>query len=332
MKDLERLKIAGSDEDRALLQEAATGGIPESLRRDVRLAVEQRLSPRGRRPAGVRLLLAFAGTVVGGTALALGFTVIRDRLSAPAELIAPDARPPSPQQLQPPPATELPENAPAPRAPTRRPPAPVSRPALPSLGQPGLRTPPSEWALTEPPPPGPTPASAGRLIITHQGRRPVAITLAGPRVSGDVRGADVTLEVQGPRITGKVAGETFSLLIQGSEAIGSIAGQDVAFVLVPTRDGHLVRGSLPGLSARIELGGNRLSWYPGCEAPLVLTAPNTYEGGCAGGQSRVIIPEPWQRLPVFPRLILMALFLVEREPGLPDRPRTLFGEPDWPSR
>jgi hypothetical protein len=202
--------------------------------------------------------------------------------------------------------------------------------ALPSLGGPGLTEPPG--GFQDPPPRVAPPVPSGRLEIRHQGRRPVSILLQGPRISGDVRGLAVALELRGQRILGKVADQPFSLLLQGSEATGSIAGQDVAFELAPTSTGAVVRGALPGHSARVEIKGEQLSWFPGCDEKLTESAPGSgiYRGRCEGAEAQVVVPEAWQRLPPLTRLILLALFLTEREPGLPDRPPSLFGSPDWP--
>jgi hypothetical protein len=337
MKDLERLRVSGSDEDQALLREADGEEVPGELRSRVRQAVEERVSPRGRRRAGWRLLLASAVTLAGGTALAYGVVQVRARLAAPTA--APSSTPPgSAISARPaPPAPTTTEAPPAPRpavatvATSRRAAAAAERARpLPSLGGPGLAAPPTG---EDPPAPVAPPAMpSGRLLIQHQGRRPVTILLHGPRISGDVRGLPVDLELRGQRILGKAADQPFALLLQGSEASGNIAGQDVAFELAPTRGGAVVRGGLPGHSARIEIDGDKLSWFPGCDEELTETTPGSgvYRGRCEGAPAQVVIPPAWQRLPRLPRFILLALFLTEREPGLPDHPPALFGPPDWP--
>lgn len=332
MKDLERLRDAGSEEDRALLREAARADLPPGFPQQVRQAVEGRLSPAGRRRAGWRL--AGLGTLVAGSALAFGVVEIRARLAAPEELLpagvpAAPASGPTPAT---PPAMPAPPALPSP--PAARPAAPSGRPrsVFPSLGGPALTEPPGG---EDPPASRVTPlAPSGRLVIAHEGRRPVSILLHGTRLRGEVRGQPVELERRGQNLVGKAADQPLSLvLLKRRQVKGFIAGQSVAFELSPTTEaGGVLRGNLPGLGTQVEIGEGRLSWYPGCDAPLTEapTGSGQYRGRCHGGQVEVTISGAWRDLPLLERLTLLSLFLVEREPGLPDDPRTLFGSPDWP--
>jgi hypothetical protein len=154
----------------------------------------------------------------------------------------------------------------------------------------------------------------------------------GPRIVGKVRDATFALELVGQRILGKLGDENVLLLLHDTEAQGTIANHEVGFQLSTTPTGHLLRGSVPAHTTRVEMTDKTLSYYPGCDEPLVLVAPRTYAGSCGGGRTQVVVPLAWQRLPPLTRLVLLSLLLPEREAGLPDSPRALFGPPDWPVR
>jgi hypothetical protein len=349
-KDPDRLRVAGSAEARALLA-AAPATPPQQLHDDVRAAVEARWSARGRRLRGWRLLLVGGGLMFGGTALAFVVVGVRARLASPPVPIAV----PAPRSAEDPmrqAERPEPEEAPAPGPTTGGEPAgnrssrrsPVAEPARrisaneQPFGGPGLAWPPGRFGGEVDSPKsheGPStqrPASPSRVVIAREGRREIAIAIEGTRIVGRIRDAAVALEIVGQRILGKLGDENVFLLQHGTEAEGTIANHGVGFQLSPTPTGHLIRGSVPAHTTRVEMTPATLSYHPGCDDPLTLVAPNTYAGTCGGGQTRVILPAAWQQLPALTRFILLSLILPERDPGLSDDPPALFGPPDWPKR
>jgi hypothetical protein len=338
-KDPARLRESGAPEARALL--TSTPPVPpQGLQEQVRAAVDARVSSGvyGHRPW--RLVLIGSGLLLGGTALAFGVAAVRARIvSAPTVaprpvILGPGATPPVPSD-------EDPAGPGAAGPPPRKRPS-VARPsptrADQPFGGPALAWPPGRFGqpVDSPPSPGNVarPVAAVSLTITRQGRRLISISLSttseGVHVAGRVRDAEISLDIVGARIFGKVAGENLLLLQHGDETEGTIANHGVAFALAETPTGHLMRGSVPAHTTRVELAGTKLSYYPGCDDPLEQVAPNTYEGTCGGGKTRVVLPTAWQRLPAVPRFVLLSLLLPERDPGVSDDPPALFGPPDWP--
>lgn len=170
-------------------------------------------------------------------------------------------------------------------------------------------------------------------MIGREGRQEVSVTVDATRVQGKVRSTPVAIELKGGQILGKAGIENVSLWIRGYVASGTIAGRDVGYELSPTNDGHLLRGSLPSHTVRVELTSKSLSWYPGCDQPLALVGPGVYEGRCSwGGKARVAIPEPLQKMAPMAKLILLGILLTERDPVLENGTPELFGIPDWPKR
>ena len=93
--------------------------------------------------------------------------------------------------------------------------------------------------------------------------------------------------------------------------------------------GWALRGSVPAHTTRVETTETTLAYYPGCEDPLATVAPGSYRGACGGSKAQVVLPAAFQQIAPLPRLILLSLLLPEPERG-DDRPRNLFGPPDWP--
>jgi hypothetical protein len=306
MNDLnERLRLAGSDDERALFARAAAEEVtvPDELRRQVRVALEARLDRR-RWPW---LALSLLATVLAGSALAL------TRLNRPL----PHETPP------------LPPHAPVIAALPSPPPAPV--PAVPAI--PRRPSPPSRAVASSLPPPLdpfrglapdddalPSP-SAPRLVIGRSGQPDVAVVLAGGRVVGNVRGSPVALALDGNRLTGKLGGHNVWLWLHGHQAEGELGGISVRFELVDTTDGYLlregfsVRTALPPSANRISLTTRGLSWFPTCATPLPSVGPGIYEGACAAGHTRIVMAPAWSTLPPLTQAVLLSFFLTERDPA-----------------
>lgn len=338
VKDPDRLRVSGSADARAVLT-AADPIPPDNLRTQIRSAMEARFSPE-RAPRRWGVLLLGAGLLLGGTALAFGVVAVRARFYPPSPVVK--LQPAAAPALDPPPAMAPPAadadqvrgNLGAVRPPSRGPMRPTAQRDQP-FGGPALAWPPGRFGeQVDAPsrPAGPTTASApaAPLLIAREGRRPIAIAIDGARIAGKVRDADIGLQIVGQRIIGKVGGENLLLLQHGDEAEGTIANHAVGFSLFTTPTGHLMRGSVPAHTTRVEISGRTLSYYPGCDDPLTMVAANTYEGTCGGGKVQVVLPAAWQHLPPLTRLILLSLLLPERDPGLADNPPALFGPPDWP--
>jgi hypothetical protein len=312
----ERPRLFGAEEDRRLLDRAAAAAtvVPERLRLETRRALETRIFSPGRfRGLGLGLAVA----LLGGSALAYGLVAGRG---------APTEQPSGPEPLAPragPPALSPPVlEAPLPERPARRKrqPAPIRTatgwsPAE-AVGGRFTMLADDEDALE------PAPASAEpRLLIAREGQPEVGLVLAADRVVGRVRGTPVDLTIEGGQLRGTLGRRNVWLWLRGHEASGEIGGVPVRFELVETRDGHQlregfsVRSSLPYGATRVETTATSLSWS-GCGKPLGAIAGG-YGGRCASGaESRVAIPPRWQQLPALPRLILLSLFLTERDPAM----------------
>jgi hypothetical protein len=326
--ELERLRVSGSAEERALIAGAQEPLVPIELRRQVRRALEERLSAGGRRRALRRWLLVLAGTLVAGSALAYQAVQLRSRpVVAPAPPVVPvvapatQAAPPSPPENLVRPAARVRPAVPvtassrvAVRSPHVEPHAwPFGAPALRAPGDLRWDSDPDEaddGAAGAPPPPPP------RLLVTRGGRPEITLVLAGGRIVGRVRGAPVALELTAAQIAGHVGDRNISIWLHGREAQGSIGGVPIKFELRETRDGYHLRegyalpSALPAVATRVATTDRSVTWFPGCGAPLAAAEPGAYQGRCASGsRARLEIPEGWQRLPVLARLVLLSLFL-----------------------
>jgi len=116
-----------------------------------------------------------------------------------------------------------------------------------------------------------------------------------------------------------MAGEPVWIWMHGQEAEGHIGGHAVGFWLHETPTGHLLRGQGVGHTIRLEESHGLFSWLPACEHPLVrlprgALAETVYQGACASGRRmRLTLPDELGRMAPFPRLILLALLLTDRE-------------------
>jgi hypothetical protein len=161
----------------------------------------------------------------------------------------------------------------------------------------------------------------GRVLIQEDGQRDQLLRASAHRLEGSVRGAPVDVEVQGPELSGRLAGEPVWIWLREREAWGHIGGHEVRFWLHRTPTGHLLRGEGVGHTLRFEESGGTLHWLPSCERPLERQAAGpgwetVYEGVCASGRRmRLTVTDELAKMPPFPRLILLALLLTEREEG-----------------
>ena len=171
---------------------------------------------------------------------------------------------------------------------------------------------------------------AGRLVVSQVGRPDISLAVDAQGLHGEVGGQPFEVAVKGVEIDGHLAGEPIWLHMHGREAEGHIGGHDVGFVLTETPAGHLLRGVSVGSTVRLEESFGRLSWLPSCEHALVRLprgeAKNrVFQGACASGRRmRLVVPQALDDLAPLPRLILLALLLIE-----PDEPgaHPLFGAP-----
>jgi hypothetical protein len=344
MKDLDRLRVSGDAGERALLR-AADPIVPPRAPERVLRRIEERLAREARgglpRVAWALLALLAAGPALAyavkrtgdargaagerAAAAATGQAARTPAAGAPATAPDPGAPPTAPEESAPRPATAEPR-----AQKPRREPAPATAPAT---AGPTTGAAPAAPVPAPPAPPGgipPAPAAAAptqpsRLSITREGRRDVALAVSDGRVWGDVRGTRVWLEIKPAEIAGKIDDERVWLWLRGESADGDMAGYPSGFVLRPTRRGHILRGSIPGQSVRLELGPGVLSWSPGCERDLPAVGPGVYEGVCASGKkARVVLPEAMQRLPPLPRAFVLGVLLTEKDPVFDDERPRLF--------
>jgi hypothetical protein len=172
--------------------------------------------------------------------------------------------------------------------------------------------------------------SRDRLQVRQEGRPDIDVEVSPHAFHGQAGGQPVDLSIAGAHLTGHLAGEPISLWMRGRQAHGTIAGSDVAFFLNDTPTGHLLRGVSLGTTVRFEESIGSISWLPSCQTALVRLPRRerdvvVYQGGCATGRRmRLELPTTVADLAPLPRLILLALLLVEREePGA----RQLFAAP-----
>jgi hypothetical protein len=325
----------GDDEDRALLERAAASppSAPERVRAETWASVEARLLAPRRQRWWLLVLL------VGGSGLAYAATrrppppaqVSARRASGAGAVQAARVAPqPSPTVA---PAAQALDDLPMPHPPelsssARRHRGPVRQVARSRAGV-------LAWPLPDDPPdrlPGEDevlgpPAASPRLIIARQGQGEVSVVLAANRVVGTVRGTPVDLTVEPGVVSGKLGQRNVLLWIFGDRAEGEIGGIPVRIEVVETRsglqlrDGFSVRSALGLAAVRLESDEGALSWIPDCRATRV--GDGIYQGRCGrGGETRVVIPSAWRRLPALPRLMLLSFFLTERAPAV----SRLFGD------
>lgn len=214
------------------------------------------------------------------------------------------------------------------------PPVAIPAPAAPKVSAPafGLHdfrdvvenrsaTVPAEGPVQASPPALPRP---GRLLVSWPSRRGASLDVvdlygqgdALARVVGTVNRTPLSIEIRKGLMVGKIGDEVVNMWLMGKEqAGGSIAGHEVHFTVSPTQNGYLLRGNLPGHTARLEMHKGILRWYPGCENALAATSPGVYQGTCSEGKNAsVVLPPAFRKLPPLPRLVLLAIVLTERDP------------------
>ena len=259
-------------------------------------------------------MLVLLGTLAAGTALAFSRGWLRSG--------NPEPSPPRPQRLEVVQARAIPDPlARAPAAPARKPVATarsVTAAARP-IERPDLDWPPSGAALAEPAPTA-QPAPAAHLVVTREGRRELRLLASASSVSGQVRGTAVHLRLEGVRMRGRIGEASVELWQRGRRhqdilVEGTIDGRESGFLLRATPQGHLLTGSIPGHTVRVELGERFLTWLPGCDENLPAVAAGIFEGRCASGRrARVELPIALSHMPVAQRMIVLAILLTETDP------------------
>lgn len=178
------------------------------------------------------------------------------------------------------------------------------------------------------------PPRPGRLLVNWASRRGASLDVvemygqgdALARVFGTVNRTPLSIEIRKGLLVGKIGDEVVNVWLKGKErADGSIAGYDVDFQVSPTQAGYLLRGNLPGHTARLEMHKGILRWYPGCENALAATSPGVYQGTCTEGKNAsVVLPPSFRKLPPLARLVMLAIILTERDPVFRDREPQIF--------
>ena len=168
-----------------------------------------------------------------------------------------------------------------------------------------------------------TPTRLGRLLVSWPSRRGASLDvldMAGQgdaiaRVFGTVNRTPLSIEIRRGLLVGKIGDEVVNIWLKGEDqASGSIAGYEVDFTVLPTHSGYLLRGNLPGHTARLEMRKGILRWYPGCENALAAVSPGVYQGTCAEGKNAsVVLPPAFRKLPPLARLVMLAIVLTERD-------------------
>ncbi|MDX2019509.1 MAG: hypothetical protein SF187_04660 [Deltaproteobacteria bacterium] len=219
--------------------------------------------------------------------------------------------------------------------------APPAPPAAPVLSGPGLglhelimegqAEEPRVVQPTKPAPPAPRP---GRFLVKWESRRGAALDVldlygqgdALARITGSVNRTPLSIDIRKRLIVGKIGDEVVNIWLKGEEqAEGSIAGYPVFFQVSSTQNGFLLRGTLPGHTARLETRKGLLRWYPGCENALAATSPGVYQGTCTeGNNASVVLPPAFRKLPPLARLVMLAIVLTERDPVFKDDKPQLF--------
>jgi len=178
------------------------------------------------------------------------------------------------------------------------------------------------------------PPRPGRLLVNWASRRGASLDVvdmygqgdALARVFGTINRTPLSIEIRKGLLVGKIGDEVVNVWLKGKEqADGSIAGYDVDFKLSATQNGYLLRGNLPGHTARLELHKGILRWYPGCENALAATSPGVYQGTCTEGKNAsVVLPPSFRKLPPLARLVMLAIILTDRDPVFQDREPQIF--------
>jgi hypothetical protein len=291
MTDLERLNVSGSDEEKRLLAAARSVAVPPRVQEEVRRAVEERV--RGRRR---RWLLGVFGVLAAASAAAQG-TGVLERVwgrgtPPPAPVVA--SRPPAPVVVPlPAPAVEPSPPVVAPRVRSVAQKAVVEAPPV-VVQQPGLDLP---TLLREPAdPPAPPPPPSPGLVIARAGRAGITLAVKDDSIVGSVRGVPVSLVVGAKSLTGRIGGDAVLIHVFGTrEATGTVGGRELEFSFTPTDRGLIVSASLPDVVGRVELDGDRLSFFPGC---TLAARAGVYDGRCPDGSAlQVALPPSFWRLP-----------------------------------
>jgi len=328
MKDPERLNTSGTEEERRLLRAAQSVRVPESIKDEVRRAVEVRRAPRSRK----RLLFGAAGLLVATTAVAAlrpWWHALQNPQSPPAAPVsAPQPRPiilPLPATPDPRPAPAVPGSTPGPsqsQSPKLEAPPPLQTPDLDLDGfRRGLATP----TL----PPENRPAPPPRFIIDRSDRAAVVLEVSASGVRGQVRGLGVDLTVKGKQLTGRIGEDAVSINIFASrEAHGQAGGRELGFLFTPTARGWIVDARLPDVGGRVRLEPELLYFRPGCDRELAAVAnqPGLYQGVCSD-DTRVRIWLAPGFLDPLARLVVLAMLLPEPEAMLRGQVRGLFPPP-----
>jgi hypothetical protein len=355
LEPLERLISGGSDEERRLLRAAQAVRVPERTREEVRRAVEARLHSPPHAPDR-RLRWAAAGVLVATAAAAAGLPVAWRALRAtrapepPPALPAPPPCPVIVPVAPPPPAAAEPALArlnppgPAAAAAPHAPPPPTTAnpaPAAPPVSAPGLDLPGFLRGGAEPaPPPAATPPPpTTRLVIARSDRREVSLEVTATAVRGEVRGRPVALTLKGNHLTGQIGGDAVNIhIFANRQASGSVGGRELEFTFIPTERGWLVDAALPDVLGRVRVDPDRLSFHPGCgrdlllapARPAVAPAVVVYQGTCSDDtRLRIELPPalPASSPGAMARLVVLAMLLPEPDPDLRGHTPGLFPPP-----
>ena len=214
-------------------------------------------------------------------------------------------------------------------------------PAAPIAGGPGLglhelilEGQAEEPRVVEPVLPSPPPRRPGRLLVNWASRRGASLDVvdmygqgdALARITGTVNRTPLSIDIRKGLVVGKIGDEVVNIWLKGAEqAEGSIAGYAVFFQVSSTQSGFLLRGTLPGHTARLETRKGILRWYPGCENALAATSPGVYQGTCTEGKNAsVVLPPAFRKLPPLARLVMLAIVLTERDPVFKNDKPQLF--------
>lgn len=178
------------------------------------------------------------------------------------------------------------------------------------------------------------PPRPGRLLVNWASRRGASLDVVDmygqgdslARVFGTVNRTPLSIEIRRGLLIGKIGDEVVNVWLKGKEqANGSIAGYDVDFKVSPTQNGYLLRGNLPGHTARLEMHKGILRWYPGCENALAATSPGVFQGTCTEGKNAsVVLPPSFRKLPPLARLVMLAIILTDPDPVFRNREPQMF--------
>ena len=362
--DPARLKDEGTEAQRTLLRSTPTD-MPLWLKESVRARIESRMAGSAGSKRALRFVFAGGVLFAAGGAMAYGVSAMQGLWPAAQPtrpVTAPRARQPvveapttvvatsddvvlrgdaAPKRRKPSP------EAPAQRLAMVQPPlvaaAPSVPPAAPTISTPtfGLHdfrdyvepaTAPADLAPSNQA--KLTPPRLGRLLVSWPSRRGASLDvldMAGQgdaiaRIFGTINRTPLSIEIRKGLLVGKIGDEVVNVWFKGEDqASGSIAGYEVDFIVLPTHSGYLLRGNLPGHTARLEMRKGILRWYPGCENALAAVSPGVYQGTCAEGKNAsVVLPPAFRKLPPLARLVMLAIVLTERDLVFRGRDPQLF--------